>query len=415
MKIAVVGSGISGLVCAHLLSDEHEIVLYESSDRIGGHTHTVTVQRQEGDLHVDTGFIVYNPENYPNFSRLLDRLGVETQPSNMSFSVHDEESGLEYNGTSLNTLFCRRRNLARPRFLRMVRDILRFYRESRSLLRERDYTQTLDEYLERNRYSREFIDWHIHPLGAAIWSMGRRGIGRIPVTFLVEFFANHGFLNLGSRPGWRVLRGGSHRYLEPLSRNFRDSVRLNCPVRTIHRTPEHVEVHLDRTGSERFDQVILATHSDQALGLLGDPSTAERQILGSIPYSASEVVLHTDERLLPRHPRARASWNYHLPMRADNRPSVTYWMNSLQSLPTPEPFCITLNRTESIAPDRVLGRFDYTHPVYTVESLRAQKHRSEINGKNRTWFCGAYWGYGFHEDGVRSALDICSAFGKELR
>ena len=414
MRIAIVGSGISGLVTAHLLAGECDLVVYEAADYIGGHTHTVDVEIEGGSVAVDTGFIVFNPENYPNFTRLLSRLGIETQPSNMSFSVRDEQTGLEYNGTSLNSLFAQRRNLVRPRFLRMIRDIVRFYRDARSLLLEPDYDLTLGEYLARKRYSREFVDWHIYPLGAAIWSMGRQGIEQFPAAFFVEFFANHGFLNLGSRPQWRVLCGGSRSYIEPLTRGFLTSIRLNCPVVGIRRSPGHVEIRAGDGSVERFDQVVLATHSDQALQLLSDPSPQERDILGGIPYLESEVVLHTDERLLPRRSLARASWNYHLPMRPDNKPSVTYWMNSLQNLRTSEQFCITLNRTEAIDPSRILKRLRYAHPVYTPETLRAHHRRAEINGRNRTWFCGAYWGYGFHEDGVRSALDVGAAFGREL-
>ncbi len=414
MRIAIVGSGISGLVTAHLLAGACDLVVYEAADYIGGHTRTVDVELEGGSVAVDTGFIVFNPENYPNFTRLLSRLGIETQPSNMSFSVRDEQTGLEYNGTSLNALFAQRRNLVRPRFLRMIRDIVRFYRDARSLLLEPDYDLTLGEYLARKRYSREFVDWHIYPLGAAIWSMGRQGIEQFPAAFFAEFFANHGFLNLGTRPQWRVLRGGSRSYIEPLTRGFLTSIRLNCPVVGIRRSPGHVEIRAGDGSVERFDQVVLATHSDQALQLLSDPSPQEREILRSIPYLESEVVLHTDERLLPRRSLARASWNYHLPMRPDNKPSVTYWMNSLQNLRSREQFCITLNRTEAIDPSRILKRLRYAHPVYTPETLRAHQRRAEINGRNRTWFCGAYWGYGFHEDGVRSALDVGAAFGREL-
>jgi predicted NAD/FAD-binding protein len=415
VRIAIVGSGISGLVCAYLLSREHDVVVYEANDYVGGHTHTVRVDSDGETVNVDTGFIVFNPENYPNFTRLLKQLKVESEPSTMSFSVRDEESGLEYNGTSLNTLFAQRRNLLSPRFLRMIKDILRFYREARELIEGPETDLPLGEYLEQNRYSREFRDWHLYPMAAAVWSTGLHGVESFPAKFLVRFFNNHGFLQASNRPQWRVLKGGSASYIGPLTRPFDDSIRLQTPVKAIRRLPNAVSLTSGNGDTEQFDQVVIAAHSDQALKMLADPSDEERDILGSIPYTSNDTVLHTDANLLPRRPLARASWNYHLPMRADNRPSVTYYMNSLQNLTSREHYCVTLNRREQIAPQRIIKRLTYEHPAFSVRAISAQGRKHEISGRNRTFYCGAYWGYGFHEDGVVSALDVCANFGARLR
>jgi len=415
VRIAIVGSGISGLVCAYLLSREHDVVVYEANDYVGGHTRTVRVDSDDETVNVDTGFIVFNPDNYPNFTRLLKQLKVESEPSTMSFSVRDEESGLEYNGTSLNTLFAQRRNLLSPRFLRMVKDILRFYREARELIEGPETDLPLGEYLEQNRYSREFRDWHLYPMAAAVWSTGLQGVESFPARFLVRFFNNHGFLQVSDRPQWRVLTGGSSSYIGPLTRPFDDAIRLQTPVTAIRRLPNAVSLTSGNGNTEQFDQVVIAAHSDQALKMLADPSDEERDILGAIPYTANDTVLHTDANLLPRRPLARASWNYHLPMRADNRPSVTYYMNALQNLTSREHYCVTLNRQERIAPNRIIERLFYEHPAFSVRSISAQGRKHEISGRNRTSYCGAYWGYGFHEDGVVSALDVCANFGARLR
>jgi uncharacterized protein len=339
---------------------------------------------------------------------------VETQLSRMSFSVRDEESGLEYNGASLNTLFSQRRNLLSRRFHRMVRDILRFYREAPELLGGGDYELTLGDYVRERGYSEEFIRWHLFPMGAAVWSTGAEGIERFPALSLVEFFHNHGFLKVKARPQWRVLKNGSKSYLEPLTAPFRDDIRLGTPVTSIRRRATGVEIGSADGHRETFDSVVIAVHSDRALAMLSDPTEAEKEILGSIAYTSSETVLHTDSRLLPRRTLARASWNYHLPMREDNKPSVTYYMNSLQGLSAPLDFCVTLNRTEAIDPSRVIARMVYEHPCFNAAAVRAQRRKAEISGRNRTFYCGAYWGYGFHEDGVRSALDVCSHFGRSL-
>ena len=413
MKLAIVGTGIAGMTAAHLLHDEHDLTIYEAGEYIGGHTNTVEVEREGMTYAVDTGFIVFNDWTYPNFIGLLDRLGVASQPSDMSFSVRCEETGLEYNGTSLNRLFAQRRNLLRPSFYRMIRDILRFNRESVKLLDEPGPGPSLGAYLEQNRYSPPFIRNYIVPMAGAIWSAGPATIWRYPARYLVQFFKNHGMLSVDARPTWRVITGGSQRYVEKLVRPFRERIRLRSPVAAIIRDSHGVEVRShDRAGTShtaRFDGVVLACHSDQALALLADPSPLERDILGAIRYQANEAILHTDRSLLPRRRRAWAAWNYHLLPTPADRVLVTYHMNTLQRLRASCDFCVTLNRSDAIDPAQVLKRITYHHPVYTPEAIAAQQRHREINGQRRTWYCGAYWGFGFHEDGVKSAMMACES------
>jgi predicted NAD/FAD-binding protein len=404
MRIAVIGSGISGMVAAYYLSRDHEVTVYESGAHIGGHTNTVDVHYHGRDYAVDTGFIVYNDWTYPNFIALLDELQVPWQPSHMSFSVRCEKSGLEYNGTSINSLFAQRRNLVRPSFLRMVADILRFNRRAPQLLADGAEGMTLAEYLRRDGYSRYFIDHYIIPMGAAIWSSRPVDMLNFPVRFFVEFFANHGFLSVDERPTWRVIQGGSREYVKRLTARYASRIQLNTPVASMQRQPNRVVVRLKNGTVESFDQVFVACHSDQALKLLSDPSHEEREILGAIPYQANEALLHTDSSLMPHRPRAWAAWNYHLPIEQYERVTVTYNMNILQSLAAPAQFLLSLNRNGDVDPRQVLGRYTYHHPVYTAAAVAAQARRREINGVRRTYYCGAYWSYGFHEDGVKSAL-----------
>ncbi|MEP6883998.1 MAG: FAD-dependent oxidoreductase [Gammaproteobacteria bacterium] len=412
MRIAVIGSGISGMVAAYRLSRKHDVTVYESGSHVGGHTHTVDAEFQGRDYALDTGFIVYNDWTYPNFIRLLDELQVPWQPSRMSFSVRCEKSGLEYNGTSLNTLFAQRRNLARPSFLRMVADILRFNAHAPALLRPGAPALTLSEYLEREAYSKYFVDHYIVPMGAAIWSSRPVDMLRFPARFFVEFFSNHGFLSVNDRPTWRVIRGGSREYVKRLTAPFADRIRLNTKVASLQRRASGVVLRLKNGTVENFDQVFIACHSDQALKLLSDPSHEEREILGAIPYQANEALLHTDATLMPRRPLAWAAWNYHLPIEHCGRVTVTYNMNILQSLNAPAQFLLSLNRGADVNPAKVLGRYVYHHPVYTTAAVAAQGRRAEINGARRTYYCGAYWGYGFHEDGVNSALVAVEEFGR---
>jgi predicted NAD/FAD-binding protein len=405
MKIAVVGTGIAGMVAAYRLCRDHDVTVFEARDRLGGHTHTVGVEQDGERYAVDTGFIVFNDRTYPNFVRLLDELGVASQPSSMSFSVRCERTGLEYNGTSLNTLFAQRRNLFRRSFHRMIRDILRFNREATELARGGSYEGTIGSFI--HGYSREFIEHYIVPMGSAIWSAAPGKLLDMPALFFARFFDHHGMLTVNDRPQWRVVRGGSSRYIDALTAPYADRIRLGCPVRTIRRHATHVDVITDRT--ERFDEVVLALHSDQALRLLAEPSQAELAILDAIRYQPNEVVLHTDDSLLPRRPLARAAWNYHLTRDPSRQVAVTYDMNILQSLRSRRPFLVTLNRTDEIDPARIIRKLTYAHPVFTHEGVAAQGRWSEISGRNRTHYCGAYWSYGFHEDGVKSALRVADA------
>ena len=416
MKIAIIGTGISGMLAAYLLSQppqEHDLTVFEANDYIGGHTHTVEVTCQEKTYPVDTGFIVFNNQTYPNFIKLLDRLRVASQPSTMSFSLSCERTGLEYNGTNLNSLFAQRRNILRPSFLRMIRDILRFNREAPALLHTDD-DLTLGSYVEARAYGQPFVEDYLMPMGAAIWSAKPSDMWEFPARYFVQFFHNHGLLSVNQRPQWHVITGGSYRYIEALTQPYRERIQLNCPIRTIRRTAAHVEVTLQHGETQHFDHVIIATHSDQALSLLADPTDQERDILAAFPYQENTAVLHTDTRLLPTRRLAWASWNYHRLREDSERVALTYHMNLLQDLQAPEQFCITLNRAEAINPDKIIQRMTYHHPVYTQPGVAAQQRWADINGVNRTSFCGAYWGYGFHEDGVKSALAVCKKFGKAL-
>lgn len=407
MRIAVIGSGISGMVVASRLHREHEVTVFEAGAYVGGHTNTVDVDWQGRSYAIDTGFIVFNDWTYPRFIALLKELGVAYQNSNMSFALRDERTGLEYNGTSLNSLFAQRRNAFSPSFLRMIADILRFNRASKELLRGTDDTLTLGDYLQRNRYSRAFRDQYIVPMGMSIWSATESGMLSFPARFFVEFFDKHGFLNVDKRPVWQAVKGGSREYMRKLAEPFKQRIRLNSRVTGLRRDATGVTVHSSLGGMERFDHVFIACHSDQALRLLDDASQAELSILGAFPYQENEAILHTDESLLPRTPLARAAWNFHLLEVRDNRTrdrvALTYDMNVLQSLDAPLKFLVTLNRKADIDAAKILKTITYHHPVYLPAGVAAQKRRAEISGVNRTFYCGAYWRYGFHEDGVVSA------------
>ncbi len=414
MRIAIVGTGISGLTVAHLLHRRHEVTLFEAARYVGGHTHTVRVDTPHETHDVDTGFIAFNDRNYPNFERLLAALGVAWQATEMSFSVSDGAGGFEYASRSPNGLFANRRHLATPAFHRMVSDLHRFHRAARRLLEGDDESLSLSEWLEQQHFSPAFIDRLIVPQVSAVWSADPRSVWSFPARFLAEFFDNHGMLGFRTRPRWRAIRGGSARYVEALTAPFCDRIRLRAPVSAIERAEDHVRVTVRGSAAMRFDHVVLATHSDQALGLLSDRTSREHEILSSIPYQTNEAVLHTDVRLLPRRRRAWASWNYHLLEEPPGRATVTYHMNRLQSLSAEREFCVTLNQTARIDPERVIKRIEFAHPVYTPAGIEAQSRVGEISGARRTHFCGAYWGSGFHEDGVNSALRVAAAFGATL-
>ncbi|UDI92038.1 NAD(P)/FAD-dependent oxidoreductase [Pseudomonas sp. IAC-BECa141] len=415
MKIAIVGSGIAGLTCAYLLARRHEITVFEADARVGGHTHTVPVTVDGRDYAVDTGFIVFNDWTYPNFIRLLGQLGVAFKPTEMSFSVNDPDTGLEYNGNNLNSLFAQRSNLLSPGFWGMLRDILRFNKEARRDLAEQRIAAdtTLDDYFKAGGYGERFILHYIVPMGAAIWSMPMAEMLNFPLQFFVRFFENHGLLSISNRPQWQVIEGGSSAYIAPLTASFKERIRLNCSVGRIDRDAHGVVIH-SPAGIERFDKVVLACHSDQALRLLGNPDDKERAILHALPYADNEVVLHTDTRLLPTRKRAWASWNYRLGGAGHTRAAVTYDMNILQGIQSDTTFCVSLNQSAGISPSKVLARFTYAHPQFSLAAVAAQQRWAEIDGSQHTHYCGAYWANGFHEDGVVSALRVAAAFGESL-
>lgn len=409
MRVAVVGTGIAGMTAAYLLHPDHELVVYEAADRVGGHTHTRVVEVPEGTFAIDTGFIVCNDATYPHFLRLMDRLGVALQPTDMSFSVRCERTGLEYDGGSLSGLFAQKRNLLRPSFWGMIRDILRFNRTAPALLDAPDPGPTLGEYLDRERFGRAFVEHYLIPMVSAIWSGKPGRMREFPAKSLIGFFRNHGLLQVRDRPQWRTVVGGSFRYAEKLTASYRDRIRLGTPVLGIRRFPDGVEVRTG-AGTERFDRVVIAAHPDQALAMLEDATLEERRVLGAFEYQANDTVLHTDVGLLPRRKAAWASWNYHLPIAPAERATVTYHMNRLQRLTCATQFCVTLNRTEAIRPDAILYRTTYEHPVYDHGALAAQREWDQVN-QDRTYFCGAWWGHGFHEDGVVSAVRVADRFG----
>ena len=414
MKIAVIGAGISGNSVARLLADEHEVWLFEAEAFAGGHTNTVSFEAWGQAWHVDTGFMVFNDRTYPNFIRLLQLLGVAAQDSDMSFSVNCARTGLEYQGSSLNGLFAQRRNLLRPAFYRMLRDVLWFNRTSPQLLTSDAETLTLGEYLDRNRYSREFVSHYLLPMTAAIWSAQPRAVLDFPAHFLIGFFRNHGLLQVRGRPQWKTIPGGAKRYVAALLAPLGDRVRLNSPVTQVTRRADYVEVTVRDAPPERFDAVVCAAHADQTLAMLTDADDLERKILGAFPYQRNEAVLHTDTCLMPRRRRAWASWNYHLSSEPEAPATVTYDLSRLQRVKSPEPILLTLNDTQRIDPATIIQRIDYHHPAYGTASIDAQRRHAELNGRRRTYFCGAYWGYGFHEDGLRSGLTVAHCFGKDL-
>ena len=407
MRIAIVGTGVAGLVAAHRLHREHEIVVYEAAQRLGGHAQTVEVEDpRAGRLAIDTGFIVFNDRNYPHFEALLAELGVAGRPSHMSFSVSDG-GRFEYSGTPWG-LFARPAHLLSPRFLAMLRDWRRFNREAPRLIGMNGTAPSLGHWLEQQGFSRHFVERLIVPQAAAVWSADPKQMWSFPAGFMAEFFDNHGMYSLRNRPRWRTVAGGSRSYVEAIAAPWRERVRLGAPVRRIERHPDRVRVEADGCESEEFDRVVIAAHSDQALAMLADPSQAEREVLGAIPYQANEAVLHTDASLLPRRRAAWSSWNFHLGDEPAKRSTVTYWMNNLQRLRSARQYLVTLNRAEAIDPAKVLRRFHYDHPVYTAAGVAAQARHAEISGARRTHYCGAYWGWGFHEDGVVSALRACA-------
>lgn len=407
-RIAVVGSGIAGLACAWWLSREHRVTLFERDARFGGHTHTHDLELDGKRIAVDTGFIVFNQQHYPVLSALFAELGVASQATTMSFSVQDARTGLEYNAGSLDGLFCQRRNLWSPRFWGMLRDLRRFYRQAPALLELQDAGPTLAEYLHAGRYGQAFIEQHLLPMASALWSSPTAQVLQFPARYLVQFMANHQMLQVSGRTPWRVVQGGSARYVEALRARWHVDERANCPVIEVRREGDRVWIE-SALGEETFDDVVMACHSDQALALLSDADPVEREVLGAIRYQHNEVVLHTDERLLPAHRNAWAAWNAYLPAAAGATCTVSYCMNLLQDLRNVRPLVVSLNRTQDIRPERILRRMHYAHPLHDHAMLAAQSRWAELQGRRGTWFAGAYWGWGFHEDGIRSAQRVVHA------
>ena len=411
MKIAIVGSGISGLGCAHLLKEDHEITLFEASHKPGGHVNTVDVAGRTGDYRVDTGFIVFNEHNYPNFVRLLELLGVESQPTRMGFSVRSQKTGIEYSGESILGLFGGLRNLTDPKHWSMVRDILRFHKLAE---REESGTLTVGEFLARHKLGDRFTEAFLLPLGSALWSCSPDRFSTFPMEFLTDFLANHKMLQAYNRPVWRVLKGGSRTYVDQIVKGLEDRIKLNTPIQSVRRTENGVALSLPDSSVQNFDQVILACHADQSLKLLDGAEREEIDLLEKFPYEKNQVTLHSDDRLLPRRRSARASWNAYLTNEKKDHAVVTYDMNILQSLPTLEPFCVSLNQGSSVDPARRHGEYSFEHPTYHPGRKSAQGMHASFIQRRGISLCGAYWGYGFHEDGLSSALRVCQSFGKEL-
>jgi predicted NAD/FAD-binding protein len=413
MRIGIVGSGVSGLVAARRLHPSHDVTVFEADHRIGGHVHTWTVPSGGREYRVDSGFIVCNERNYPNFMALLSELGIRTQPSTMSFSVRHDGANLEYNGSSVRQLFVQPVNAVRPSFLGMLADVVRFNRSAPRIVRAQGADLSLGALVEAGGYRAAFRDWYIVPMASAIWSLPPARVLEMPARFFVDFFDNHGMLTVDDRPVWRVVEGGSSRYVDALTAPLRHKIRTGHRVQRVERSHDHVSVD-----GERFDRVVLACHSDQALAMLADPTRAEQEVLGAMPYQVNDVVLHTDTSVLPRRRAAWGAWNYRVTGQADAPAAVTYNMNMLQSINAPETFCVTLNAGDAIDPARVIGRVTYHHPVVTRAGVAARARRREVSGPNRTHYCGAYWGNGFHEDGVVSGLavahEIESAVGPRL-
>jgi predicted NAD/FAD-binding protein len=405
MKIAVIGSGIAGLCAAHFLNNDHDVHVFEAESWIGGHTHTIDIENHA----IDTGFIVFNDRTYPHFKKLMDTLGVKYRPTEMSFSVRNDEWKLEYNGNNLNTLFANRLNLFRPKFYRLIQDILRFNHQAR--LYKCDANMSLGDFLAENKFSEWFCNGYLFPMGSAIWSMGIKEMESFPLEFFVKFFSNHGLLDITNRPQWYTIEGGSRNYVPKLTNGFAHKIRLNTPVTGVRRLTNAVELTLFDNSKIEFDQLVFACHSDQALNLLLDPSKDELSILSAIKYSKNDVVVHTDSQLLPKRKLAYASWNYLITDNSSKLATLTYNMNILQGLLCDKIYCVTLNSRELIDPTKILAQYNYSHPVYSFEAVSAQQKWAEISGKKNTHYCGAYWGNGFHEDGVVSAINVCKSLG----
>lgn len=414
MRIAVIGGGISGMLSWYLLQRNYNVTLFEANDYLGGHTATVDVEVEGQKYAIDTGFIVFNNWTYPIFNKFIAELGVAALPTEMSFSVKNTQNNLEYNGNTFASLFAQKRNIFRPSFWKMLLEITRFNKLGKHLvaLDHADLDLELGAFLDKHGFGAGIRDNYLLPMGAAIWSAGLTDMPKFPVRFFLRFFNNHGLLNINDRPQWSVIKDGSRSYVEALlAKVGKEKLRLNQKITGVSRQAEGVTLYYADGTTEQFDKVVFACHSDQALALLKDASAQESSVLGGIAYQQNEVVLHTDTRLLPTRKAAWASWNYNLDSQLSDRSTLTYNMNILQRLTAPVTFCVTLNNTANIAPDKILGVYHYAHPVYNAMTIACQQRRAEINGQRNSYFCGAYWYNGFHEDGARSAVDVAAMLG----
>ncbi len=413
MKIAIIGAGISGLGCAHLLHKIHDISVFEANHRIGGHTATMDIKHKGKDYSIDTGFIVFNDRTYPHFNKLLSQLRVDYQNTEMSFSVSCKKTGLEYSGSSFDTFFTQRKNFLSPKHWLLLKDILRFNKEATQAYQAGtvDKSLTLGQFLRDNGYSETFIQQYLIPMGSAIWSTSLADMMKFPAYFFIRFFHNHGLLSINNRPQWKVIKGGSKSYLEPLTQGFEDKIVCNSKIQSVTRSQDDVSIIFENGETQVFDHVVFACHSDQALSLLGDPSYQEQSILNAIPYRENSVILHTDTKLLPKNQKAWASWNYQLAGDTESLPTLSYNMNILQGIDAEDTFVVTLNGKQDIAPEHIIGEYHYAHPQFSLASISAQEQWLKINGNNRAWFCGAYWRNGFHEDGFWSAIQVANALG----
>lgn len=415
MNIAIIGSGIAGLTSAFVLAKKHKVTLFEANHYIGGHTNTIDVREGNRSIPVDTGFIVFNQPNYPNLCKLFQRLGVESRDSDMSFSVLCERSGIEYNGSGINSLFAQRSNLFRPDHWRMISDILRFNREAPAQLGgDLDDSVTVSGYLARHGFSDAFARRYLLPLGASLWSCGAAQFGNFPMRFVIEFLHNHRMLQVDGRPVWKTVRGGSREYVRRMVSNLDAKIRLSTPVAGVRRERGGVEIRLESGEVEHFDEAIMACHADQSLRMVEDPDGLEHDVLVRFPYQPNEVVLHTDTRVLPQRKKAWASWNYRIPARNVSNVTVTYNMNMLQGIESERTYCVSLNLVSKIDASKVIRRISYDHPLFVPGRSAAQSYHGELIRRRGISYCGAYWGYGFHEDGVRSALNVCAAFSQDL-
>jgi uncharacterized protein len=410
-KIAIIGAGISGLSAGHYLSRKYEVSLFEKDSRLGGHTHTINVDSSIGRLPVDTGFIVHNTRTYPNLIRLLSELGVETQASDMSFSVSHKQTDFEYSSRGTNGFFAQRSNFLSPKHYFLLKEILRFNRQSLELLDDPQGDNiTLGEYMDAKRFGQRFREFYLYPMASAVWSTSLEKILDFPAATLIRFFDNHGMLGVNTNPEWRVIKGGSNTYIEPLTAPFKERIFTGQNLLAVTRTDAAVKLTFDDK-QLWFDEVVFACHGDQILPLLPEATQTERDVLQNFQTNRNETVLHTDSKILPRNQKARASWNYQVNETSLSATTLTYHMNRLQSLPVKEDYCVSLNTNGAIDKSTVLRNLVYHHPLYTREAIQAQKRWSEISGKNHTHFCGAYWFYGFHEDGLNSALRVAQALG----